>query len=60
MHFKDALRHIFNNNNNAATNAATPSQAQVSSIKPKKPLAFTGDKKGPKADTWCIQLQVFF
>ena len=58
-HLEDALRSIFNNNN-AATNTATPSQAQASSIKPNKPQAFTGDKKGPKADTWCFQLQVFF
>ena len=48
-----ALRSIFNNNN-AATNTASPSQAQASSIKQSKPQSFTGDKKGLKADTWCF------
>ena len=33
---------------------------QVSSMKPNKPQAFSGDKKGFKADTWCFQVQVFY
>jgi len=56
---EDALRSVFNNNN-VATNITAPTQVQGSSIKPNKPQAFTGDKKGPKADTWCFQLQVYF
>ena len=39
------------NNNGGATNTPAPTQVQGPSIKPNKPQAFTGDKKGPKADT---------
>ena len=60
MQLEDALESIFNNNNAAAANTATPSQVRVSSIKRNKPQAFTGDKKSPKADTWCFQLKVYF
>jgi len=56
---EDALRAMYNNNGGATNNPA-PTQVQGSSIKPNKPQAFTGDKKGPKADTWCFQLQVYF
>ena len=48
-------------NHNAATaNAATANPAPSIQIKPNKPEAFTGDKKGPKADVWCFQLQIYF
>lgn len=56
---EDAIRAMFNNNG-GATNTPHPTQVQASSIKPNKPQAFTGDKKGPKADTWCFQLQIYF
>jgi len=56
---EDAIRAMFNNNGGAA-NTPHPTQVQASSIKPNKPQAFTGDKKGPKADTWCFQLQIYF
>jgi len=56
---EDAMRTMYNNNN-AAANTPAPIPAQGPTIKPNKPQAFTGDKKGPKADIWCFQLQVYF
>ena len=56
---EEAIRAMFNNNGGAA-NTAHPTLVQASSIKPNKPQAFMADKKGPKADTWCFQLQIYF
>ena len=44
----------------AASNTASATQVPPAPLKPNKPEAFTGDKKGPKADVWCFQLQIYF
>ena len=56
---EDALWVMYNKSG-ATANAPAPTQVQASSMKPNKPQAFTGDKKGSKADTSCFQLLVYF